>query len=195
METKRVEFAIEKRGYSPVQVDDYISFLLARCDELEKECAELKKECHAAHIKLEEAKSDENTISSIIVSAQKMADSIVKDAKDKAKAVSEALAESCDEMLNSYVEKVKIEREKLMKAGNAVAEFKDSLYSAYREHIASLDKIMPDEEIDSDMAVSSDDELMDEALELARKKYEEADSEEIDFISRQNSADGESEEF
>ena len=87
METKRVEFAIEKRGYSPVQVDDYISFLLARCDELEKECAELKKECHAAHIKLEEAKSDENTISSIIVSAQKMADSIVKDAKDKAKLV------------------------------------------------------------------------------------------------------------
>lgn len=195
METRKVEFAIEKRGYSPVQVDDYISFLLARCDELERECAELKREYHTAQIKLEEAKSDENTISTIIVSAQKMADSIITDAKNKAKAVSEALADSCDEMLSAYIEKVKVEREKLVKAENAVAGFKDSLYKAYKEHIAFLDMIMPEEEMDSDMATCSEEELMDTALELAKKKYEEADSEDIDFISRQNSADCETEEL
>lgn len=191
MDSRRVEFAIEKKGYSPLQVDEYISYLLSKCDELEKDRAELEKKYKAAQIKLEESKNEESTISTIIVSAQKMADSIIKDAKDKAKAVSEALADSCDEILASYTERVSKEREKLARAENAVADFKDSLFKAYREHIASLDMIMPDAEIGSEMSEKSDDELADSALELAKKKYEEADSEEIDFISRQNASEDE----
>jgi len=187
MEFKRVEFAIDRKGYSTIQVDEYISFLLSKYEELEKEYTELDKKHRALQLKLEEAKNDESTISTIIVSAQKMADSIIKDAKDKAKAISGSLEESCDEIISAYSEKVKAERDKLRRAEKNVADFKDSLYKAYKEHLDLIELIMP-EEAESEMSAAEDEALVDEALELAKKKYEEADSDDVDFISRQNSS-------
>ncbi len=187
MEFKRVEFAIDRKGYSTIQVDEYISFLLSKYEELEKEYTELDKKHRALQLKLEEAKNDESTISTIIVSAQKMADSIIKDAKDKAKAISGSLEESCDEIISAYSEKVKAERDKLRRAEKNVADFKDSLYKAYKEHLDLIELIMP-EEAESEMSAAEDGALVDEALELAKKKYEEADSDDVDFISRQNSS-------
>lgn len=191
MELKRVEFAIDRKGYSTIQVDEYISLLLSKYEELEREYTELDKKHRALQLKFEEAKNDENTISTIIVSAQKMADSIIKDAKDKAKAISGTLEESCDEILSAYSEKVKAERDKLRRAEKNVADFKDSLYRAYKEHLDAIELIMPEEKAESKMSDAEDEALVDEALELAKKKYEEAASDDVDFISRQNTSSDE----
>ena len=190
MELKRAEFSLERKGYSPSQVDEYITDILSKYDALEKEYAELEKKYRATAIKLEEAKNDESTISTIIVSAQKMADSIIKDAKDKAKAVSDALGESCDEILADYTSKVREEQLKLKKARKAVAEFKDMLYNAYKEHLGAVEMIMPDAEIEAELPEKTDEELSDEAMLLAQKKYEESEDD-IDIISRGNSSDNE----
>lgn len=188
MEFKRAEFAIERRGYSPAQVEEYISYVLSGYAELEKAYAELEKKYRAAQVSLEEAKKDENAISTIIVSAQKMADTIIKDAKDKARAISGSLEASCDEIIAEYTVKVKAEREKLQKAEKAVEDFKEALYSAYKEHLGAIDRILPYDDSDKKMSEVTDEELVDSAYELAKEK---CSAEDDDIIISKSSSDEE----
>ena len=185
MDLKRAEFSLERKGYSPAQVDEYITGLLSAYEALEKEYAELDKKYRAAVIKLEEAKNEESTISTIIVSAQKMADSIIKDAKEKAGAVNAALSESCDELLADYTKKTREEQIKLKKARKAVEEFKNSLYNAYKGHLSAIEMILPDDEIEAEIPEKDDETLAGEAMQLAREKYENA-GDDVEIISKGN---------
>ncbi len=161
---KRNAFNKAIKGYAPGEVDEYISFLLSRYNEAYAEYAELERKYQAALSRLDEAKSEESTISATIVNAQKMADMIVNDAKEKANEIKSSVSESCDRILEVYRTKVAAERDKLAECEDAVAGFKDALYDAYKKHIAMIDSIMPDSE---PTPYLTDDELEDKALELA----------------------------
>lgn len=180
-ELKKVEFSKTIKGYSPAEVDEYISYLVSLYTEMAKECSELEKKYKNMQLRLEEAKSDESAISALILNAQKMADAIVKDANDKAKAITESVNESCDHIINTYREKVVAERNKLAQTEKIAIEFKESLYSAYREHIANIDKILPDETDEQKLSEATEEELVDSAFELAQRKYESAEMNEIDL--------------
>jgi hypothetical protein len=58
-----------------------------------------------------------------VYAAQKMADAIVNDAKQKAYDITNSVSDTCDEIIDLYMTKVKEEREKLVKCEAAVAEF------------------------------------------------------------------------
>lgn len=180
-ELKKVEFSKTIKGYSPSEVDEYISYLVSLYTEKAKECSELEKKYKNMQLKLEEAKSEENAISALILNAQKMADAIVKDANDKAKAITEAVNESCDHIINTFREKVVAERNKLAQTEKIALEFKESLYSAYREHIANIDKILPDETDEQKLSEATEEELVDSAFELAQRKYESSEESDIDL--------------
>ena len=137
------------------------------------EYAELEKKYKATLHKLEEARSEESTFSSLVLDAKKMADAIVKDANEKARAATDAVNESCEKILSTYRENVTAERDKLAKMEKLAKDFKESLYSAYREHIQAIDNILPDEENSESESISTatDEELMDAAVDLARRKY------------------------
>ena len=190
MELKRAEFAVERKGYSTVQVEEYISYVLSAYAEIEKAYAELDRKYRAAQAGLEEAKKDENTISTIIVSAQKMADTIINDAKEKARVINSSLEASCDEIIAQYVGKVKAEREKLQKAEKAVEDFKESLYSAYKEHLGAIDRILPYDDAEKKMSEVTDDELVDSAYELAKDKCE-AEEDDTEIVIRKEASDEE----
>lgn len=164
---KRSSFSKTLKGYSTGEVDEYVAFLLSKYNEAYNEYAELERKYSAALIQLNEAKSEENTISATIVNAQKMADAIVNDAKEKASEIKNAVSDSCDKILSAYKTRVVEERDKLAMCEKAVAEFKDALYDAYRKHISMIDGIMPDEE---PTPYLSDEELEQKAVEMANEK-------------------------
>lgn len=164
---KKKTFTKTLKGYNPAEVDEYISYVLSKYSDACQEYAELEKKLAVALEKLELAKSEENMISATIVNAQKMADAIVADAKTKADDIRTTVSETCEKIISAYVEKVKTERDKLAKVEEAAISFKDSLYEAYKEHIAMIDNIMPDEE---PTPYLSDEELELKAVELAQEQ-------------------------
>ncbi len=182
-ELKKKEFSKGFKGYNAAEVDEYVSYLLAKYSEAYRDYAELEKKYKAALVKLDEAKSDENAFSAMVLDAHKMADAIVSDANEKAKAlVSEATEKkaaiedsinvSCDKILATYRDHVAAERDKLAKTEKLVIDFKESLYNAYREHIAAIDQILPDEDPENEsISTATDEELVDSALDLASQKY------------------------
>lgn len=165
---KRRNFSKTLKGYNPVEVDEFVSYLISKYSEAYAEYAELERKYNYALERLEEAKSEQNTISATIVNAQKMADAIVSDAKEKANSVRNAVSETCDKILDTYVAKVALERDKLDKTEKAVAEFKQSLYNAYKVHISYIDSIMPDEQT----PYLSDEELAQKAVDIAKQKID-----------------------
>lgn len=170
---KRSGFSRSLKGYSTNEVDEYIDFLISKYGEAYAEFQELSHKYQTALNRLDEAKSEESTISATIVNAQKMADAIVNDAKEKASSIKNAVSDSCEEILAAYREKVSIERDKLEQCEKAVAEFKSSLYEAYKHHITMIDGIMPDEDVTQHM---TDDELEEKAVENAREKLSMGDA-------------------
>ena len=170
---KKKEFSKTIKGYSVPEVDEYISYILSSYQDMFNEYAELEKKYKATLHKLEEARSEESTFSSLVLDAKKMADAIVKDANEKARAATDAVNESCEKILSTYRENVTAERDKLAKMEKLAKDFKESLYSAYREHIQAIDNILPDEENSESESISTatDEELMDAAVDLARRKY------------------------
>ena len=112
-----------------------------------------------------------------------MADALVSDAKEKAEtmlaeatakkaAIEESVNVSCDKILATYREHVTAERDKLAKTEKLVVEFKESLFNAYREHVAAIDRILPDEDPENEsISTATDEELIDSALDLASRKY------------------------
>ncbi|MGN1121416.1 MAG: DivIVA domain-containing protein [Eubacteriales bacterium] len=173
-ELKKKEFSKVIKGYSSAEVDEYISYLLAKYNEAYRDYTELEKKYKNTLIQLEEAKNDESTFSALVLDARKMADAIVRDANAKAKAITDAVSESCNKILDAYKESVIAERDKLAKTEKLALQFKESLYTAYREHIDAIDKILPDEpEEDKGLSAVGDEELVDSALDLARQKYNE----------------------
>lgn len=166
-ELKRREFSKTLKGYSTSEVDEYVSFVLSRYNELFSAYSELERKYSASLIELENAKSEESVVTATILNAQKMADAIVADAKEKASEVKSAVSESCNRILDVYKAKVAAERDKLSECEEAVTKFKNALYEAYKKHIAMIDDIMPDEE---PTPYFTDDELEEKAIELAHEK-------------------------
>lgn len=179
-ELKKKEFSKALGGYNTAEVEEYVSYLLSKYSEARNEYLELENKYKAATAKLDTAQNDEKEFSSIVLDAHKMADALMRDANEKSKAmVSEAeekrdailgsIKESTEHILEVYRERVAAERDKLAKAETLVAQFKESLYEAYREHVSMLDRILPDSAEDESISDATDEELVDSALSLAEK--------------------------
>ena len=166
-ELKRGVFSKALKGYSVAEVDEYVHFLLTKYAEAYNEYLELEQKYASVVEQLNEAKSGENAISATIVNAQKMADAIVTDAKEKAVGIRNAVSDSCDMILDSYVSKVTAERDKLAECEEAVMNFKTALLNAYKKHLDLINDIMPDEE---PTPYRSDEELENKAVDVANEK-------------------------
>ena len=170
---RRNAFTRSLKGYAVAEVDEYIAFLLEKYNESYNEYQALQQKYNMALEQLDEAKNEESTISAIIVNAQKMADAIVADAKEKANNIRSSVTESCDEILVAYREKAAKERDKLVQCEKAVEEFKNSLYEAYKKHLTMIDNLMPDDDV---TPYNSDEELEEKAVELAEAKLKKGDA-------------------
>ncbi len=184
---KKQSFSKAFSGYSTSEVEEYIGYLKSKYSEACAEYAELERKYKLALERLDVAKSEENTISATIVNAQKMADAIVADAKEKANSIRDAVSDSCDRILSAYAAKASAERDKLERTEKAVAEFKNSLYDAYKRHISLIDDIMPD---DDTTPVLSDEELKQKAVELAKDSMNKLENGEIQIPDLSHQKDG-----
>lgn len=90
-EIRDVKFTVAKNGYLRNEVDDLLDAVEADYLKYETETAKLRAAVASLTKELEEAKSSENSIQTVLISAQKLADEIVEKARLEA---AEIIAES-----------------------------------------------------------------------------------------------------
>jgi len=139
-------------GYNMAMVDDFLDLVTADYTSLYKENAALKAKMKVLADKVEEYRATEEAMRRAMLSAQKTADEMVKEAEGKAAAiVSDAEHEAADRIA-AIRREVDSEQLRLTAAQNAtasyIAKLKD-LYQNEMDYIASLSKLNATPKVDA----------------------------------------------
>lgn len=171
-ELKNKPFTKSVRGYSPVEVDEYIELLLEKYTELYRENNELERKLKNVGSKLDQMRDEEESIRSTLLNAQKMAEKIVSDANTRADAITASIKERCDSIIAKFRAELNDEKDEMWEIRTRILDFKKALFDAYREHIKSLqelsvneieDIVLPDEDqIVADIISDVKDAVMSE---------------------------------
>ena len=144
-ELKNKPFSKSIKGYNPAELDEYIEFLIGKYTEVYRENNELERKLLVVVTNLDEIKDEEESIRSTLISAQKMADQIVKDASDRAEVITGAVKERCDAVIAEFREQLKAEKEEMWELRTRIVEFKKQLFDMYRGHIESVKNVSVNE--------------------------------------------------
>lgn len=143
-ELKNREFTKSLRGYSTVEVDEHIDFIIEKYSELYRENDELEKKLRLTEAQLDAMKSEEESIRSALVNAQKASTRIINEANERADVIMRSAKNSCDRLIAEFRASIKKETERLNEARKEVAAFKAALFEEYQSHIELIEKIAPD---------------------------------------------------
>ena len=122
------------KGYKADSVDDFIDNVIETVEKLksEKEDAEAKLEILAE--KLEDYRKDEDSLRAALLGAQKLGNSVVSEARQKAEIILRDATIKSDSML----------------AKAEVSAFKNAMLSLYRDHIELISQIPAEEPAESE---------------------------------------------
>lgn len=143
-ELKNREFSKSLRGYSTVEVDEHIDFIIEKYSELYRENDELEKKLRLTEAQLDAMKGEEESIRSALVNAQKASTRIINEANERADVIMRSAKNSCDRLIAEFKANIKKETERLNEARKEVAAFKAALFEEYQAHIELIEKIAPD---------------------------------------------------
>ena len=160
VEMRNAEFYRSARGYKVEEVDEFIERAAQTVETLQRENSDLMRKLEVLADKIEEYRKDEDSIRSALLTAQRMGDQIVRDAKEnaetqkseaeqKAKEIVGAAKQKADELMSETERKsLELVRETRERATAVIAEAKDrsgrmileSLDNSRKEK-AALDKL------------------------------------------------------
>ena len=167
-ELKNTEFSKSLRGYSTVEVDEHIEFIIEKYTELYRLNDELEKKLRITEAQLDALKAEEESIKTTLVNAQKASTRIINEANERADIIMRSAKNSCDRMIAELKANVVKENERLREAQRETASFKAALFEAYQTHIGQIENIAPDIRIENnDEAMAS--ELSGEVMKRIRE--------------------------
>ncbi|MDO4459422.1 MAG: DivIVA domain-containing protein [Clostridia bacterium] len=153
-------------GYRPEDVDDFIdevteSFTAllkenqaykTRVNELQEKNADYKEKLITLAQTVEKYKKDEDGIKSALVTAQKLSNASLREAKQKSEAMISEATEQAEQIMaeansksidlyNEYQLKIEAKEKELDALKKAVTEFRSEIFNMYREHLTLIEKI------------------------------------------------------
>ncbi len=171
-DVKKVTFERGVRGYRPEDVDDFLAQTARAMEELEAECdaalaakADMESKMMILAQKVEEYRAEENTLKTALINAQRMGETVVHEAKQKADSILRDATGQTEFLRQQAEHDVKAEQTKLVKMKDEVVHFKDTILNLYKQHIESLSAI--DDPIDraEDYLAANTEQPVQPALE------------------------------
>ena len=133
------------KGYRAEDVDAFLKEVAADFTTLIDEKEDLEKKLEVLADKLEEYRQDEDSLRAALLGAQKLGDSVIKDAKTKADIIMRDATIKAETMVSNAQSKIEREEVALAKMKHEVAQFREKLIELYRQHI-ELIQALPSED-------------------------------------------------
>lgn len=128
-------------GYDMAEVDEFLEQLADDLTNSQKEVSVLKSKMKVLVDKIEEYRNNESALNQSIISAQKLAQQIEAEARDKADAVLADAQTRADSIIGSITEKKEFEEKRLAAAQNASSKFIDGIRAMCNAQLKNLDNI------------------------------------------------------
>jgi len=132
---KDVKFDQESTGgYDIEQVDRFIQDIMKEFENQDRQMTVLAS-------KLQDYREDENSLKTILLNAQKLADSTVKEAKQRAEIILRDARIKSETLVEKTAELREKEEEKLNTLKGEISDFKISILKMYKNHIEAISSI------------------------------------------------------
>ena len=128
-------------GYDPASVDDFLDQLAEEVAASQKENSVLKQKMKVLVDKIEEYRGNEEALNLALLSAQKLAVQIEKEAKDRAAAMIADADRQVKERLGSIEEETEKSKQNLADAQAATAKYFDAVRALCQGQLQQLDEI------------------------------------------------------
>lgn len=132
------------RGYKADEVDMFVSQVRDLVNAQEEEKRELENKMLILADKLEEYKKDEESLRAAIIGAQRLANSVMQEAKEKAQAIIDEASAKASTLLDNAKKTIEQEDNRYMRMKREVATFKSKLQHMYKQHLELISNIPAD---------------------------------------------------
>ena len=146
MDIQSRRFAKGVNGYRVDEVNDFLREVSSYVSELLRERNELIGKLEVLADKLEEYRGDEESLRAALIGAQKLGDSVVREAKAKAQSIIEDAEHEAQGIVGEARRDIEIETVTLEKKKLEAAKFKTQLLNLYKQHIDFINALPYDED-------------------------------------------------
>ena len=140
-EIRQITFEKVVRGYRPEDVESFMEKIADEFEALAAEKQEIEGQLYILAERIEQYKTEEESIKSTLLSAQKLGESIIAESRQKAEAILKDANIRKNDILASAHEEFAMYEENLARIKKETSDFKINVLSMYKEHIESLSKI------------------------------------------------------
>ena len=152
---REIKFSRSMGGYKTAEVDDFLDRCADAFDELIRINNENERKMQVLAETVMDYRNQEDSIRSALISAQRMSESVISDARKQADDIRDAARAEAESMHEKAVADTAAELEELRRIRQEVADFKAKLLATYREHLTLIGIL--------DGGASSDDKPAKEA--------------------------------
>ena len=153
-----INVGFRKSGFSGYRTDDVDEFvdkiresydeLLKRCSSAEEQVEQLKagnqqnvEKLKVLAKKIEEYRAQEDEIKNALISAQKLSDASVREARHKAEIIVKDANLKGEHIIDDADRKIMEQKKELERIQKAVSDFRSKLLSTYKEHLTLIDAL------------------------------------------------------
>lgn len=128
-------------GYRPEDVEVFIEEVQASFESLTQENNDLLRKLELLAKKVEEYREDEESIRTAVISAQKLGDASIREAKRKSEEILKDASLQAENIMNNAQNEIKGQQLTLENLKKEVSAFRSNLLSIYREHLTLIDAL------------------------------------------------------
>lgn len=140
------QFPRGMNGYKAEEVNSFLSEVADMVKTLTRERQELLDKLEVLAEKVEEYRNDEDSLRSALIGAQKLGDSVVREAKLKAQKILDEANKQADAVVGDAKRNIELENYSLDKKKLEAAKFKSQLLAMYKQHIDLINSLPYDED-------------------------------------------------
>ena len=140
-EIRQITFEKVVRGYRPEDVESFMEKIADEFEALAAEKQEIEGQLYILAERIEQYKTEEESIKTTLINAQKLGESIIAESRQKAEAILKDANIRKNDILASAHEEFELYEENLARIKREVSDFKIGVLSMYKEHIESLSRV------------------------------------------------------
>ena len=140
-EIRQITFEKVVRGYRPEDVESFMEKIADEFEALAAEKQEIEGQLYILAERIEQYKTEEESIKATLISAQKLGESIIAESRQKAEAILKDANIRKNDILASAHEEFAMYEENLARIKKETNDFKINVLSMYKDHIESLSKV------------------------------------------------------
>ena len=137
-DVREVVFPRSMGNYRKDEVDDFLDLCADTIEELSNQNDENQRKMQVLAETIMDYRNQEDSIRSALISAQRMSESVISDARKQADDILEAARAEAATMHDKALADTAAEQEELKRVKQEVADFKAKLMSIYREHLTLI---------------------------------------------------------